>query len=137
VSIKYLEHIGIAVENLEQAVSTYETLLDTPCYKREVVVAQKVETAFLQTGESKLELLGATEEGSVIAKYIQEKGEGMHHVAFEVDDIRAEMTRLQKNGFELISDTPSRGADNKLVAFVHPKDNNGVLIELCETISDE
>ena len=129
-----IEHIGIAVSNLEEAISTYEKLLNTECYKREIVETQKVDTAFLKTGESKVELLGATADDSIITNYIAKRGEGMHHVAFEVDDIRAEMKRLQNEGFTLLSDEPATGADNKLVAFVHPKDNNGVLIELCQAM---
>ena len=132
--MKHIDHIGIAVKDLEDAVSTYETLLNAECYKREVVESQKVDTAFFRTGESKVELLGATDSRSVIHKYIQRKGEGMHHVAFEVDDIKAEMKRLEREGFTLLSDEPSKGADNKLVAFVHPKDNKGVLVELCQSI---
>lgn len=130
---KHIDHIGIAVENIERAISTYEKLLDTECYKREVVKEQKVDTAFFQTGESKVELLGATDDDSVIKKYIAKRGEGMHHVAFEVDDIRAEMNRLEREGFTLLTDEPTQGADNKLVAFVHPKNNNGVLVELCQS----
>ena len=130
----HVDHIGIAVDNLEEAVKTYEKLLDGECYKREVVVDQKVETAFFKTGQSKVELLGATSPDSVIAKYVAKKGEGMHHVAFEVDDIHAELERLREEGFTVLGDEPSRGADNKLVAFVHPKDNNGVLVELCQSM---
>lgn len=133
-NMKHIDHIGIAVKNLEEAISTYEKLLNADCYKREVVEDQKVDTAFFKTGESKVELLGATADDSVIKKYVEKRGEGIHHVAFEVDDIRAEMKRLQTEGFALLSDEPSRGADNKLVAFVHPKDNNGVLIELCQSL---
>jgi methylmalonyl-CoA/ethylmalonyl-CoA epimerase len=129
-----LEHIGIAVKNLEETILTYETLLNTECYKREVVKSQKVDTAFFKTGESKVELLGATDADSVIAKYVEKRGEGMHHVAFEVEDIHAEMKRLKEEGFMLLTEEPSKGADNKLVAFVHPKDNNGVLVELCQSI---
>lgn len=129
-----IDHIGIAVKDLEKAVKTYEKLLSGECYKREVVEDQKVETAFFQTGESKVELLGATDPESVIAKYVAKQGEGMHHVAFEVDDIHAELDRLRKEGVRVLSDEPSRGADNKLVAFVHPKDNHGVLVELCQSI---
>lgn len=128
----HIDHIGIAVDDLEEAVETYEKLLNGECYKREVVEDQKVETAFFRTGQSKVELLGATEPDSVIAKYLAKKGEGMHHVAFEVDDIHKELDRLRKEGFTVLSDEPSRGADNKLVAFVHPKDNHGVLVELCQ-----
>ncbi|MDX1586400.1 MAG: methylmalonyl-CoA epimerase [Balneolaceae bacterium] len=131
---KHIDHIGIAVRDLDNAISTYEKLLGTECYKQEVVEEQKVNTAFFKTGESKIELLGATADDSVIAKYVDKKGEGMHHVAFEVEDIRAEMKRLQEEGFTVLSEEPSRGADNKLVAFVHPKDNNGVLVEICQSI---
>jgi methylmalonyl-CoA/ethylmalonyl-CoA epimerase len=131
---KHIDHVGIAVKDLEKAISTYEKLLGTECYKQEVVEAQKVNTAFFKTGESKIELLGATADDSVIAKYVEKKGEGMHHVAFEVEDIHAEMKRLREEGFTVLSEEPSRGADNKLVAFVHPKDNNGVLVELCQSI---
>ena len=131
---KHIDHVGIAVKDLEKAISTYEKLLNTECYKQEVVEEQKVNTAFFHTGQSKVELLGATSEDSVIAKYVAKKGEGMHHVAFEVDDIHAEMERLRNEGFKVLSDEPSRGADNKLVAFVHPKDTKGVLIEICQSI---
>lgn len=129
----HIDHIGIAVNDLEKAVRTYEKLLNTECYKREVVESQKVDTAFFKTGEAKVELLGATADDSVISKYINKKGEGMHHVAFEVDDIYAELKRLRQEGFTLLNEEPSEGADNKLVAFVHPKDNHGVLIELCQS----
>ncbi len=132
----HIDHIGIAVEDLEEAVKTYEKLLDGHCYKRETVEEQNVETAFFKTGESKVELLGATAPDSVIAKYVAKQGEGMHHVAFEVDDIYAELDRLREEGFSVLSEEPSRGADNKLVAFVHPKDNHGVLVELCQSIQD-
>ncbi len=128
-----VEHIGIAVEDLEEAVSTYEKLLNTECYKREEVESQKVDTAFLKAGESKVELLGALSPDSVISKFIHKKGEGVHHLAFEVKDIYAEMKRLRQENFTLLNDSPQNGADNKLVAFVHPKDNNGVLVELCQS----
>jgi len=131
-----IEHLGIAVSDLESAIKTYETLLGTPCYKREEVASEKVNTAFFQTGDSKVELLGATSPDSVIATYIQKRGEGLHHVAFEVEDIRAEMNRLKNEGFRLLMDEPKRGADNKLIAFVHPKSCNGVLLELCQTIRE-
>lgn len=134
--MKHIDHIGIAVEDLEEAVETYEKLLNSECYKREVVEDQQVETAFFEKGQSKVELLGATDPDSVISKYVAKKGEGMHHVAFEVDDIHAELDRLRAEGFTVLSDEPSRGADNKLVAFVHPKDNHGVLVELCQSIED-
>lgn len=134
--IMHIDHIGIAVGDLEEAVETYKKILNGKCYKREVVEDQKVETAFFETGQSKVELLGATDPDSVIAKYVAKKGEGMHHVAFEVDDIHAELERLREEGFTVLSDEPSRGADNKLVAFVHPKDNHGVLVELCQSIKE-
>jgi methylmalonyl-CoA/ethylmalonyl-CoA epimerase len=132
----HIDHIGIAVDELEDAVETYEKLLDSKCYKRETVKDQQVETAFFQTGESKVELLGATDPDSVIAKYVAKNGEGMHHVAFEVDDIHVELKRLREQGFTVLNDEPKRGADNKLVAFVHPKDNHGVLVELCQSIDN-
>jgi len=132
-----LEHIGIAVEDIEQAISVYERLLHTKCYKTEIVSSQRVHTAFFQSGESKIELLGATEADSVIAKFIAQRGEGLHHIAFEVEDIHQEMERLQQEGFTLLSEAPREGADNKVVVFVHPKDNNGVLIELCQSKDSE
>lgn len=134
IHIMHIDHIGIAVKDLESAIDTYEKLLNTPCYKREVVGSQKVETAFLQTGQSKVELLGATEADSVINKYIEKRGEGMHHVAFEVDDIETEIERLKKEGFSLLSETPKPGADNKKIVFMHPKSSNGVLVELCQSV---
>lgn len=130
----HIDHIGIAVKNLDDAIRVYEKLLNTPCYKRETVESENVDTAFFRTGESKVELLGAASPESVIAKYVDKQGEGMHHVAFEVDDIRAEMKRLKNEGFTLLNEKPKEGADRKLVAFVHPKDNHGVLIELCQAI---
>lgn len=130
----HIDHIGIAVKDLEKAIKTYETLLNTSCYKREVVEEQKVETAFLQTGESKVELLGATEPDSVIASHVEKRGEGLHHVAFEVENIEEEMERLTNEGFRLLSDTPKAGADNKKIVFLHPKDSNGVLVELCQSV---
>lgn len=132
----HIDHIGIAVKDLDAAIQTYETLLQTPCYKREIVESQKVETAFLQTGESKVELLGATDSDSVITKYIEKRGEGMHHVAFEVDDIHAEIERLKAEGFTLLSDIPKPGADQKQIVFLHPKGSNGVLVELCQTVDE-
>lgn len=129
----HIDHIGIAVKDLESAVKTYEKILNSKCDKRERVESEKVETAFFNTGQSKVELLGATTADSVITKYIDKKGEGLHHVAFEVDDIHAELDRLRKEGFNILNEQPKNGADNKLVAFIHPKDNNGVLIELCQS----
>ena len=128
-----IDHIGIAVSNLEEAIQTYQTVLNTPCYKREVVEGEKVDTAFFKTGESKVELLGGTSADSVITKYIGKRGEGIHHIAFEVDDIRKEMARLESEGFTLLNSEPKSGADNKLVAFLHPKEQHGVLVELCQS----
>lgn len=133
----HIDHIGIAVKNLDEAVETYEKVLNTKCYKREVVESEKVDTAFFQTGESKIELLGGTAPDSVIHTYIQKRGEGIHHLALEVDDIEAEMMRLSDEGFTLLNDQPKRGADNKLVAFLHPKNNHGVLVELCQSAKPE
>ncbi|MDN3546893.1 methylmalonyl-CoA epimerase [Mucilaginibacter aquaedulcis] len=129
-----VEHIGIAVGNIKTAGYIYEKLLNTTVYKTERVEQEGVETAFLQTGPNKIELLQALHDDSPIAKFITKKGEGIHHIAFEVDDIIAEMERLQQEGFVLLSDKPKPGADNKLVCFVHPKSANGVLIELCQSI---
>ena len=130
-----IEHIGIAVNNLEAAGNLYEKLLNTTVYKIEEVASEGVKTAFLQSGPNKVELLVATGEDSPIAKFIAKKGEGIHHIAFEVDDIRAEMARLKSEGFVLLSEEPKQGADNKLVCFVHPKSTGGVLVELCEEIA--
>ncbi|MBO6523311.1 MAG: methylmalonyl-CoA epimerase [Balneolaceae bacterium] len=130
----HIDHIGIAVRDLESAISTYETILNSTCNKREIVESEKVETAFFETGESKVELLGATSSDSVIAKYVEKKGEGLHHVAFEVENIRAELERLREEGFTVLNEQPKKGADNKLVAFIHPKDNCGVLVELCQSV---
>jgi methylmalonyl-CoA/ethylmalonyl-CoA epimerase len=132
--MKKIEHIGIAVGNLERAVKIYESLLNTPCYMREVVESEKVDTAFFKTGESKVELLGATSSDSVINTFIERRGEGIHHIAFEVDDIEAEMKRLAGAGYRLLNEKPKKGADNKLVAFIHPKESHGVLIELCQSM---
>ncbi|TVQ05091.1 MAG: methylmalonyl-CoA epimerase [Balneolaceae bacterium] len=128
------DHIGIAVQDLEVAIKTYEKILDTPCYKREIVESQKVETAFFRTGDSKVELLGATSPESVIHTFIEKHGQGVHHIAFEVDDIENEMERLRDNGFTFINNEPLPGADNKRICFLHPKGSHGVLIELCESI---
>ena len=126
-----LEHIGIAVKSLSTAVPLYEKLLNTTCYKTETVHSEKVNTAFFQTGESKIELLESTDPEGVIAAFIGRKGEGIHHIAFEVENIEEEMERLEKEGFVLLNDQPKPGADNKLVCFLHPKSTNGVLVELC------
>ncbi len=126
-----IEHIGIAVKSLEISVPLFEKLLNTACYKTELVESEKVNTAFFQTGESKVELLESTDPEGVIARFIEKKGEGLHHIAFAVKDIYAEGERLKNEGFELLSDQPKKGADNKLVWFLHPRKTNGVLIELC------
>lgn len=126
-----VEHIGVAVKSLEAAVPLFEKLLNTACYKTELVGSENVNTAFFQTGESKLELLESTIPDGVIARFIEKKGEGIHHIAFEVPDIYAEMERLKAAGFTLLNEEPKQGADNKLVCFLHPKNTNGILIELC------
>lgn len=128
----HIDHVGIAVRDLEKAIETYEKILNTPCYKREAVKGEKVDTAFFNTGQSKVELLGGTSPDSVINTFIEKRGEGIHHVAFEVEDIEKEMKRLKDEGFTLLNEIPKQGADNKLVAFVHPKNNHGVLVELCQ-----
>jgi len=127
-----IEHLGIAVKELKTAIPLFEQLLNTPCYKTEEVASEGVSTAFFQTGDSKIELLEATNETSPISKYIVKKGEGIHHIAFEVENIETEMKRLAALGFELLNEQPKNGADNKLVCFLHPKTTNGVLIELCQ-----
>lgn len=129
-----IEHIGIAVKNLTSSIAIYQRLLDADCYKTEIVASEFVNTAFFKTGENKVELLQATSPDSAIAKFIEKKGEGIHHIAFAVDDIIEEMERLRKEGFVLLNEQPKKGADNKMVCFVHPKDTNGVLIELCQEI---
>lgn len=129
-----IEHVGIAVKDLEAAESIYEKLLNIKSYKREEVASEHVITSFFQSGPNKVELLVATNEQSAIHKYIEKKGEGIHHVAFAVDDIYAEMERLRSDGFVLLNEQPKKGADNKLVCFVHPKGTNGVLLELCQEI---
>jgi methylmalonyl-CoA/ethylmalonyl-CoA epimerase len=127
-----VEHIGIAIKSLSVSIPLFEKLLNTECYKTELVESESVHTAFFKKGETKIELLESTDPDGVIAKYVERKGEGMHHIAFEVDDIIAEMERLRSEGFVLLNDKPKDGADNKLVCFLHPKGTNGVLIELCQ-----
>lgn len=127
-----IEHLGIAVADLQKSIPLFEQLLNTPCYKTEVVESEGVSTAFFQLGESKIELLEATRPDSPINKYIEKKGEGIHHIAFEVENILAEMKRLSALGFTLLNETPKEGADNKLICFLHPKSTNSVLIELCQ-----
>ena len=129
-----IEHLGIAVKQLQESIPLFEQLLNTPCYKTEVVASEHVSTAFFQVADSKIELLEATSADSPIAKFIDKKGSGIHHIAFEVENIHAEMKRLSALGFEVLHETPKRGADNKLVCFLHPKTTNGVLIELCQEI---
>ena len=127
-----VEHIGIAVKDLAISIPLFEQLLNTACYKTELVASENVQTAFFQTGETKIELLQSTTTDGVIAKYIEKKGEGIHHLAFDVKDIVAEMERLKAAGFTLLNEQPKEGADNKLICFLHPKGTNGVLIELCQ-----
>jgi len=129
-----IEHIGIAVKDIEAATSLYTKLFNKEPYKTEIVESEAVSTVFFETGQSKIELLGANSEDSAIAKYIAKKGEGIHHIAFAVDDIASEVERLVNEGFQAISSAPKKGADNKLVFFFHPKSTNGVLIELCQEI---
>ncbi len=129
-----VEHIGIAVKDLSVSVPLFESLLNTSCYKTEEVVSEKVMTAFFAQGETKIELLQSTDEDGVINKFIDKKGEGIHHIAFATKDIVAEIDRLKKAGFIVLNEMPKTGADNKLVAFLHPKSTNGVLIELCQDI---
>lgn len=134
--MKHIEHLGIAVRDLEVAIPVYEKLLNTECYKQEEVASENVITAFFQTANNKIELLQATSDESAIAKFIEKRGEGIHHVAYAVSDIHSEMQRLRTEGFRLLNEIPKRGADNKLICFVHPKDTSGVLMELCQEISD-
>lgn len=131
-----IEHIGIAVKNLEAANQLYAKILGVGCYKEEEVLSEGVKTAFFKVGEDKIELLEAIHKDSPIATFIDKKGEGVHHIAFSVDDINAEMQRLKGEGFTLLNKTPKKGADNKWVAFLHPKEANGVLIELCQEIEN-
>lgn len=130
--MKKIEHIGIAVKSFSDSLPLFEQLLNTPCYKTESVASEKVNTAFFQKGETKIELLESTDPEGVIARFIEKKGEGLHHIAFEVADIHAEMERLKNAGFTLLNETPKAGADNKWVCFLHPKGTNGVLVELCQ-----
>lgn len=131
-----IEHIGIAVRSLENSDLLFTKLLGKEPYKTEEVASEGVKTSFFQLGETKIELLEATREDSAIAKFIEKKGEGIHHIAYEVADIHAEMQRLKEAGFELIHETPKKGADNKMICFLHPKTTNGVLVELCQEIKE-
>jgi len=130
--IKKIEHLGIAVNSLDEAIPLYERLLQTNCYKKESVSSEGVNTAFFQIGEAKIELLEANNQNSPIAKFLSKRGEGFHHVAFDVDDIEEELARLQKLDFILLHLSPKEGADNKRIAFMHPKSTMGMLIELCQ-----
>ncbi len=130
--IKKIEHLGIAVTDIKESLRVFESLLGTKCYKVEEVESEGVKTAFLQVGESKIELLEATNPDSPIAKYLEKRGQGIHHIAFEVDNIQNEINRLINEGFILIHQTPKNGADNKLIAFLHPKSTESILIELCQ-----
>lgn len=130
--VKRIEHLGIAVESIEAALPAFEALFSTKCYKEEIVESEGVKTAFLKVGESKIELLEATNEDSAIAKFLSKNRGGFHHVAFEVEDIDHELTRLEGEGFQLIHKSPKDGADNKRIAFLHPKSTYGLLVELCQ-----
>lgn len=134
---KKIEHIGIAVKDLDEANKLYALLLGQEPYKKEFVESEQVNTSFFRVGESKVELLSGTSEQSAITRFIEKKGEGIHHIAFEVGDIKSEMERLRNLGFQLIQDEPKRGADNKLVCFIHPRSANGVLLELCQSIPEQ
>lgn len=129
-----IEHIGIAVKDLTISIPLFEKLLNSECYKLEVVETEQVTTAFFRQGDTKIELLESILHGGVIEKFIEKKGEGIHHIAFEVADIKTEMERLKNEGFILLQDTPKKGADNKLVCFLHPKNTNSVLVELCQSM---
>jgi len=132
--MRKIEHIGIAVRDLQQADNIYEALLGSPPYKHEAVPSEHVTTSFFRAGPNKIELVQSDHPDSAISKFIEKRGEGLHHIAFDVGDIRAEMARLKAEGFRLLSEEPKKGADNKLICFVHPKSTNGVLIELCQEI---
>ena len=135
--MRKIEHIGIAVKDLEASNALFEQLFGAPPYKTEEVASEGVRTSFFQSGPNKIELLEATRPDSPIAKYLEKKGEGMHHIAFDVEDIHAEIARLQNAGFRLLNETPKKGADNKLIAFLHPKSSGGVLVELCQEAPSE
>ena len=135
--LKKVEHIGIAVKDLKASNLLFEALLGVPHYKTEAVVSEGVTTSFFDLGTHKIELLEATQPNSPIAKFIAKKGEGVHHIAFEVENLEVELARLKAEGFELIHETPKKGADNKRIAFLHPKTTNGVLIELCQEWSNK
>ena len=132
--IKKIEHIGIAVKDLNKSNGLFKKLLGEQSYKTEVVDSESVTTSFFKVGDQKIELLEASEPNSTIARFIEKRGEGMHHLAFHVEKIGEEIERLEKEGFEFVSKTPTKGADNKMVVFLHPKTTNGVLVELCQEI---
>ena len=134
--MKKIEHIGIAVKDIKSANAIYESLFGEPSYKSEAVESEGVATSFFKCGESKIELLEATKKDSPIAKFIEKRGEGIHHIAFAVSDIKSEVKRLKNEGFRVLNEEPKRGADNKWVVFLHPKSTKGVLIELCEDINN-
>ena len=132
--MKKIEHIGVAVQDIDAANKVFTKIFGKTAYKIETVKSERVVTSFFQIGDSKLELVAATNENSPISKYLSKNKQGLHHMAFDVEDILVEMARLRKEGFRLLNDTPKKGADNKLICFLHPKDTNGVLIELCQEI---
>ncbi len=130
--MKKIEHIGIAVENIAKAEKIFSTIFGKDAYKTEEVISESVKTTFFKIGESKIELISATNTESPIAKFLEKNREGMHHIAFAVEDIKKEMSRLKNEGIRLLNERPKEGADNKLICFLHPKDTSGVLIELCQ-----
>jgi len=130
--MRIVDHIGIAVKDLSISIPLFEKLLNTPCYKTELVEGEQVQTAFFKKGDTKIELLESSSPDGVISKFIEKKGEGIHHIAFDVEDIESEIRRLKEEGFVVLNEQPKRGADNKLVCFLHPKGTNGVLVELCQ-----
>lgn len=134
--MKKIEHIGIAVKNLKESNELFGRLFGEMHYKIEEVISEGVKTSFFKVGTNKIELLEATNPDSPIAKFIEKRGEGIHHIAFDVEDIKSEIVRLKKEGFKVLNEVPKKGADNKLVAFLHPKSTNGVLVELCQDIKD-
>ncbi|MBD8490410.1 methylmalonyl-CoA epimerase [Echinicola sp. CAU 1574] len=132
--MRKIEHLGIAVKDLKKSTELFEKLLGKPSYKEEAVKREEVVTSFFQVGETKIELLQSSDSQGPIRKFIEKRNEGLHHIAFAVDDIYAEMKRLQEAGFEVLNDVPKRGADHKLIVFLHPRSTNGVLVELCQEI---
>jgi methylmalonyl-CoA/ethylmalonyl-CoA epimerase len=130
--MKHIDHIGIAVKNLGDSIAVFENLLNTVCYKKELVASEQVTTAFLKTGETKIELLQDEKEDGIISRFITKKGEGIHHIAFEVENMQEEIARLKQAGYIFLNEEPKKGADNKLICFLHPKSTNGILIELCQ-----